>query len=211
MARKKKATYEMTCENNEYRWRYDMSLIKNPTILIMIWKIFGFICLGIFLFSQLMSINSSIYGVKDFLNNTKYFAIFTGGMMVLCLLGYLLYAALMGGKYCVEFTMDENGVLHKQIATQAKKAKKIGMATAAAGALSGRPSTISAGVMSASRTSMRTEFYKVKKIKVYKRRNVIKVNAPFNKNQVYVRDEDFDFVCDYICARCPSAKVTGRK
>ena len=207
---KKRATYELTYENNEYRWRYDMSLIKNPTILFLIWKIFGFICLGIFLFSQLMSINSSIYGWEDFLNNTKYFAIFTGGMMVLCLLGYLLYAALMGGKYCVEFTMDENGVLHRQIALQAKKAKKIGMITAAAGALSGRPSTISAGVMSASRTSMYTEFYKVKKIKAYKRRNVIKVNAPFNKNQVYVRTEDFDLVLDYICERCPSAKVTGR-
>ena len=42
---------------------------------------------------------------------------------VLSALGYLLYAAIMGGSYIAEFEMDEKGVTHKQIASQTKNAK----------------------------------------------------------------------------------------
>jgi hypothetical protein len=36
--------------------------------------------------------------------------------------------------------------------------------------------------------------------------NTIKVNEPLSKNQVYVEKEDFDFVYNYILARCPMVK-----
>ena len=103
----------------------------------------------------------------------------------------------MGGKYIVDFEMDKNGVLHKQASTQAKKAKKLGFFTALVGAASGKPSTMGAG-LAATRTEMYSDFKKVKNIKAYPRRNLIKLNAPFNKNQVYARDEDFEFVLGFI-------------
>lgn len=194
-------------EDEKYRWRYDLSLFKNPTILFLLWKIFGFICFGIYIFNQLISINDSIHGWKEFLNDTKFFALFALGMMVLCLVGYLIYAAMMGGKYCIEFTMDEDGIEHRQVAVQAKKAKRIGMATAVIGAAGGKPGVTGSGIMAATKTSMYSDFSNVKSIKAYPRRHLIKLNERLGKNQVYVKEEDYEFVLEFIKERCTKAKV----
>ncbi|MBO4212582.1 MAG: hypothetical protein J5894_00535, partial [Clostridia bacterium] len=66
-------------------------------------------------------------------------------------------------------------------------------------------STIGAGI-AASRTEMYSEFSKIKKIKVYPRRNLIKINETLEHNQVYAADVDFEFVKNYICEHCPGAK-----
>jgi hypothetical protein len=44
-------------------------------------------------------------------------------------------------------------------------------------------------------------------VKAIRRMNTIKVNERFQKNRVYVSDEDFDFVYDYITSRCTNAKI----
>ena len=102
--------------------------------------------------------------------------------------------------------MDEKGINHEQIPDQAKKARKLGMVTAAAGALSGKPAMVGLGISSAARTSMYSSFDKVRSVQRRKSRNLIKVNELLFKNQVYVRDEEFDFVYDYIKSHCPKVK-----
>lgn len=183
--------------DGKYRWRYEMSLFKNPSIFFLIWKIFFFIFLGIFLFTTVIDTVSNGFSPEGLAGSAKVFGIIFAVMTVVTALGYLLYAAIMGGKYIVDFTMDEKGVLHKQAPSQAKKARKIGILTALAGAASGRPSVAGAGLNS-TRTEMYSDFSKVKKIKAYPRRNTIKLSAPFNKNQVYASGEDFEFVLSYI-------------
>ena len=197
------------CADGKYRWRYEMSLFKNPTVFILVYKILFFIFLGIFLFVTLIEIKNHDSFFESLLINGRIFGIVFAVMTGITILGYLLYAAIMGGKYIVDFTMDENGVLHKQAFAQAKKAKKIGMLTSLAGAASGRPSVAGAGLVS-TRTEMYSEFKKVKKIKAYPRRNVIKLNAPFNKNQVYASKEDFDFVLEFIKNHTKLCKTKGR-
>ncbi len=189
--------------DGKYRWTYEMSLFKNPTIFFLIWKIFFFVILGICAFMLLLNV---IQGDFDLIPGTlKFLAYAVPGMTVLAALGYGLYAAIMGGKYIVDFEMDDEGVLHSQTPTQAKKAKKIGEITAVAGALSGRLSTVGAG-MGAQRTEMYSEFARVKKIKAFPSRNIIKVNATLDHNQVFAAAEDFDFVYRFIADHCPNAK-----
>lgn len=183
--------------DGKYRWRYEMSLFKNPTIFILVYKILFFIFLGIFLFTTIIDTISNGFSLESLSGSAKVFGIIFAVMTAITVLGYLLYAAIMGGKYIVDFTMDENGVLHEQTPAQAKKAKKLGALTATLGAVSGRPSVAGAGINS-TRTKMYSDFKKVKKIKAYPRRGVIKLNAPFNKNQVYASKEDFEFVLEYI-------------
>ena len=36
------------CSDGKYRWVYELSLFKNPTIFILVWKLFFFVLLGIF-------------------------------------------------------------------------------------------------------------------------------------------------------------------
>jgi hypothetical protein len=46
----------------------------------------------------------------------------------------------------------------------------------------------------------------VKRIKARRRQNLIKVNQLLNKNRIFVPDEDFDFVYDFLCQHCTKAK-----
>ena len=47
---------------------------------------------------------------ETLLTNAKIFAVVFAVMTAITIIGYLLYAAIMGGKYIVEFEMDENGI-----------------------------------------------------------------------------------------------------
>ena len=191
-----------------YRWYYEMSLYKNPTVLFLICKIFACIVAGIWLFTGLLSMGDSGFWWDGFLSHTKIFGIILAGTLVLCLLGYFLYALIMGGKYCVAFEMDEKGILHTQTAWQAEKARKAGRAAMMTGALAGSRGGFSAGIMaSAGRNSMYSDFSKVKSVKAYPRRELIKVNERLGKNQVYApRGADYDFVLGYIKAHTNCVK-----
>ncbi len=194
------------CEDGKYRWTYEMSLFKNLTFFFLVWKIFFFIIIGVFAFMMIIDAFEwpAELGVR-ILETLKIFCWFLIGMTVIVIISYLIYAAVMGGSYIVEFEMDEKGIRHRQIASQAKKAKKIAAATVIAGIAAGRVSTVAAGLNS-SRTEMYSDFSRVRKVIACPRRNTIKVNAPFSHNQVYALKDDFDFVKDYIVSHCPNLK-----
>ena len=79
-----------------------------------------------------------------------------------------------------------------------------------AGAASGRIGTVGAG-MNAQRTEMYSDFSKVRKVKAYPRRDLIKVNERFGHNQVYAAKEDFVFVKDYIVSHCLNIKIKNKR
>ncbi len=194
------------CPDGKYRWIYELKLLKNPTVLLVLWKIFGGISFGIWLFTVLASCGNIDFWWTGFFKLTKVFALFLLGMIVLTALGYLLYAALMGGKYCVLFTMDERGVVHERQPRQAQKAQLMGELLELAGLVAGSPTMVGIG-MNAARTVMESSFDKVKSIQGIRRYDLIKVNGRIGKNQVYAEDVDYDFVWQYITSRCPNAKI----
>ena len=98
-----------------------MSLFKNPTVIVMIWKIFFFVILGIFLFMLVLDLINEDLDGERLIGTLSFFGIFLIGMTVIVGISYLIYAAVMGGKYIVMFEMDEKGVNHMQLPKQAKK------------------------------------------------------------------------------------------
>ena len=189
-------------EDGKYRWIYSVNLLKTPVIFWLIWRIFFFIVLGIF---AMIILFDTKWGFAGLVNNLKILGYFLIGMTAVIGLSYLIYAAIMGGKYIVEFEMDEKSITHRQIASQAKKAKALGRAALIAGVASGKPGTVAAGI-GASQTAMTSEFAKVKRVKANQRFHLIKVNATLDHNQIYVPDEDFDFVHNFILSHCPNLK-----
>lgn len=189
------------CADGKYRWVYEVNLFKNLTFFFMVWKIFFFIFLGIF---SVVVFSDLIKG-RTVTEDLKFLGYFFIGMTVVVALGYLLYATIMGGKYCVIFELDDRGINHKQVPQQAKKAQAISRLTIMAGLLAGRASTVAIGMNSA-RTEMYTEFAKVKKVKAFRKKGLIKLREILSNNQVYVFDEDMDFVSKYILDRCVNAK-----
>ena len=182
-------------EDGKYVWRYDLGLFKTPIIFWLVYRIFILIYLGIALFVTGASLIKGMDSFsKNYLTDLKFLGIGFAVMTAVVVLGYLLYAAIMGGKYCVIFELDEKGVLHKQVPKQAKKARKIAGAAIAAG-------SIGAGI-AASRTTMYTDFSRVKKVKLRPRFDLIKIREGLSHNQVYVHKEDFEFVSNYITEHC---------
>ena len=193
------------CEDGKYRWLYKLNMYTNPVVFMTVFKIFfwiiviGFAVFGFFLYV----IHGDWAGLWSM---AKAMCIGLGGFFVLTLLGYLVVAIMYGGKYIVQFTMDKKEVSHTQVASQFKKARKLGAATAIGGLAAGRLSTAGAGMLAASHQSSTSSLEFVKKVKALRALNVIKVNQLLNKNQVYVPKEDFDFVFDFIRKNCPNAK-----
>ena len=195
------------CPDGVYRWIYEFAMLKNPTVLFTIWAVFGGIIVGIWLFMQLLALIEGDMNAEQFLSGIGFLAVIAAGAFVLSFLGYLIVAARYGWKYIVIFEMDENGVTHKQMQHQFRKARAMSWLTAAAGLLAGAPAVAGAGINSAVHDSIHSDFSKVKNIKVRRARNTIYVNEALFKNQVYAASEDFDFVLNYISERIPAEAV----
>ena len=186
-------------DDGVYRWVYEMNLYRNPTILFLTWKIFAYTCLGFWLLVMFFTYDDDFWW-DGFLRSAELVLIITVIFMVLGLIGYLVYALIVGGKYCAMFEMDENGVNHIQMPPQVKKAELIGLLTTLVGIAAGRPGVVGTGLLAAARTSMYSSFGAVKSVEPFPGRNLIKVNELLFKNQVYVEKEDFDFVLGFIRA-----------
>ena len=193
-------------DDGKYHWMYDLNMLKNPSVLIDVYKMLGMtIIITSILIFVIISCEDGV-NLENFTFILKLMGLLTGIMFVLGLLGYLLYAALSGWVYTVHFIMDEKGVEHQQAPRSQKVAKKISMLTVLVGLFARKPGVVGSGML-ARRTSMITEFYLVKKVKAKRWMNTIMVNETFEKNRVYVSDADFDFVYDYISSHCPKAKI----
>jgi hypothetical protein len=204
----------MLCQDGKYRWAYEFGLLRNPTILFLIWKIFSGIALGLAIFMLVLAVidnGGDVIATAGDLLESDFIAILIGFLAMLGVtgLGYLVYALMNGGKYCVAFEMDDNGVTHRQMPSQVKKAEVVGMINVLAGIAAGNVSQVGIGLTSA-RSELSSDFSAVRSIDGNRRRCVIKVNEPFAKNQVYVEPADYDFVMGYITSRCPNAKVRNR-
>ncbi len=186
-----------------YRWTYEMSLFKNPNIFLLLCKVFGGVILGMGVLIMLpIMISSNGFHLSTFVEWGKTVGIVLGVFAVLLILAYLIYAAIMGGKYVVDFTMDDKGFEHAQTPAQARKAQKLGEITAVAGALSGRAGMAGVG-LNAARTVSTMDWRRVKKVIVKKRISVIKVHGG-GANELYADGEDFEFVKSYVRARIPA-------
>ncbi len=192
------------CKDGKYRWVYEMSLLRNPTIALTVFKLFFWIVLAIFVVLGLINMISG--GWAGLWGTAKAGLVVLAIFAVLTLLGTLLMAAIYRGKYVVLFVMDTKGVAHIQVSRQFKKAQVAGMITFLVGCVANNPATMGAGLMSASKPASFSVFSKVRRVKACRRRNLIKVNQLLFKNQVYVADKDFDFVIDFIKSHCPNAK-----
>ena len=193
--------------NNEgkYVWGYELDLFKNFVVLKLILKVFSLILFAEIVFSCLLSIiNGNL--LSDLFEITKLLIILIVVMLVISFVGYFIYAKIMGGKYCVVFEMDENGVKHTQLDKQTNKANMLSLIETLAGVATKNPGRIGAGLMKYGRSSLYTDFKRVKKIKTDRNSNTIILKYGLHNNQVYVEDDDYDEILAFIESNCPIRK-----
>ena len=194
------------CQDGKYRWVYEVNMLTNYSILFDVWKVFGISIVIIIILFTIIFLFTGELSLDIFIGMGKGVFFSAGILAVLSILGYLLYAAISGWKYVALFIMDEKEVTHQQMPREVKKGQIIGALTILAGLASGRPGVIGTGILSQSRSSMTSTLANVKRLIPSRRMNLIKVNQLLAKNRVYVNDEDFDFVYDFLCQHCVNAK-----
>ena len=192
------------CKDGKYRWKYEMSFLTNPTIFLTVYKVFAFIAIGMFLIFDIIAAIEGDW--KTVVGMTKACGVMLAIFLGLTIISMFVMAAIYKGKYIVLFEMGEKEISHIQVPEQFKKAQKLGKITAMAGAARGSFATAGAGTLATTKQASISEYSKVRKVKPSRWLHVIKVNELLERNQVYVPDEDFDFVYDYIKSRCPKAK-----
>lgn len=187
-------------EDGVLRWVYELSMWKNPTILLTVWKVFalGALVPGLVVFFGLIGDGF----VDALLISLRITGITLGVMTVLVFISYAILAVMNGGKYCVIFEMDKKGVVHTQMQKQFEKAQLVSMMAIAAGLAEGNASAAASGLLASSKQSQYSQFSKVKSIIVKEKRHVIYVNETLIHNQVYADPEYFAFVLDYILKYC---------
>ena len=196
------------CNDGKYRWVYELNMYKSTAIIKEVWRamaIAAVIVLGFLFVINIM--DNDLMETLQFVGQAA--CILIGILLVLSVVGYLIFSYMIGGKYCVVFEMDENGINHRQHEKHVKKVQLLGAITAMTGAAGGSLGTAGTGVLAATRTSMYTGFDDVKELEILPKEHLIRLNETLNRNQVYAENEDFAFVADYIKARCRNAKVKG--
>ena len=192
--------------DGKYRWVYEVPMLKNPSILFDVYWVLGISFGLVWLFNVLLIGCEGDLSLESLWDFSSVFLILMLVFAVIGFVAYVIVAWTYGWKYVVLFTLDEKEVVHQQMPHQMKKAKVLGALTALAGAAAGKPGVVGSGILASSRSTSTSVLANVKSIKARRRLNLIKVNQLLNKNRVFVPDEDFDFVYDFLCQHCPNAK-----
>jgi len=192
--------------DGKYRWVYEVPMLKNPSILMDVYKVLGISFGIVWLFNMLIISCEDGLSLSSLWDFTSVFLILMAVFVVIGYVAYVIVAWVYGWKYVVLFTLNEKEVVHQQMPRQVKKAQVLGALTAMVGGLAGKPGIVGTGLLTASKSSSTSKLADVAHLIPNRRRNLIKVNQLFNRNRIYVPDEDFDFVYDFLCQHCPKAK-----
>lgn len=199
------------CEDGKYRWTYEFNMLRNPAIILVVYKIFG-IPLSLPFLINVISLASKGELQKEWNDrlwsgsNPKIWLVVMAVFAVIILIAYLIVAWTYGGRYIVHFTMDEKEIIHEQEAVQFDRARKLAFVTFLVGMFAKKPGMMGQGMLIASKSTSTSDFANVRRIKPRRLMELIKVNKLLDRNQVYVPKEDFDFVLNYIRQHCTNAK-----
>ena len=196
------------CPDGKYRWAYEFPMLKNPSILLTIWKVFGIVLvLMLLLFSLIEAASGNIsLWVKNVLFSPV-ILIVPCILFGLSIVAYLIVAGMYEWKYMILFEMDEEQIVHIQMPKQFEKAKALGWLAAMAGLIAGNDTAAGAGVLSTTKSRSVSVFANVKQVIGKQNLHLIKLNETLEHNQIYTDAEDFEFVWNYITQRCVNAKI----
>ncbi|MCR5159830.1 MAG: hypothetical protein K6D37_12010 [Prevotella sp.] len=201
-----KSTRPVLCPDGKYRWVFDVPMLTNPSILFDVYWVLAISFGIVWLFVLLLGACEGNLHLSDVWGVTRGFLLLIAVFFVIGYVAYFFVSWHYGWKYSILFILDEKEVVHKQLPGTEGKARAIGKLTALAGAGRGNLSMVGMGILVANRTSMTTSFTSVRRLIPRRRYHLIKVNGLLTRNRVFVGDEDYDFVYQFLCDHCPNAR-----
>ena len=122
------------CPDGAYRWFYELDMLKNPTILITVWKVLGIAFGTVALFILIMDLfQGVIQSISDIFPAMKVILILLPVFFVISIVSYLILAWTFGWKYIVLFEMTDEYVKHIPTPKQFEKAQALNWLTVMVG------------------------------------------------------------------------------
>ena len=196
------------CDDGVYRWVYVYDLWKNYTVILEIEKIFILTAMVIMIIQGLLGIREKGI-VKRLISAAQEAGVILAVMTGLLLISYPIYGLLSKGKYCVLFEMDDRSIMHTRMEKEVKREDLVEWLWAANEILDSRLLSTGLSIATASEASIETVFADVRKVTVSRKGKTITLRCRITRNQVYVPDDEFEFIRDFILERCPKNVRTG--
>ncbi len=110
-----------------------------------------------------------------------------------------------------DYVMDDEMIGYVMQEVSAKRSKKVNTVLAVASVVAGDvdQNTVVAGINASGGLSGKTVFKRAKSVKNVWRHERINIWADFGRQDYRMQPEQFDFVWNYITARCTQAKIKG--
>ncbi len=196
-------------KDGAYHWTYRFNLLKNPLILLTLWKILLYVWLGIELIACVfIALNDGVDEVLDLVIFNPQSLIVPGILLVLSVLGYGVMALMYGGHYQVYFSLDEQGITHEVKSEQQRRVslvmRIITLLITLLAFMTRKPGLIGPALLV--RYAQRVSFEKVRSVKEVRWCHAIKVNELFEHAQVYAHPEDYAWLLFFISSHCPRLK-----
>lgn len=131
--------------------------------------------------------------------------------MLIILFAFWLVNKLFKGSYMLVYQMNNDEIMFSQTADQAEITRTIAAASAIVNTVGKNVGGAIAGTGLAMRPNIYTaKFAKVSSVKGDRKDNLIWVNTFMQSLMIYVPDEFYDFVWNYITQRCDKARISER-
>ena len=190
--------------DGKYEWNYAMDMHQDH----MMFEI-PLIAVGILMAIILLVLMPLI--LNDF--DLGMFMVVLGTFAVIFLItmgaGWLV-CAMYHWVYWMNFVMDEECIIMTPSESEQKTNEQIAKVTALTGALTHNYGAMAAGAANANGTAAKSNFRNVSGITGDPNRHRIILRSVLFFNYIYVTDEYYDFVWDYITERCPKARISSR-
>lgn len=193
-------------EDGTYDWIYCLKMFQNLSMFKFVMKIIAIIYAIIILTMLVMT-----RGSGDILWLLGILGLVFVAVILIVLFSFWLVDRLYKGSYMLIYEMNNEGLTFSQTTDQAQITRMIAAASATVSAAGGNVGGVISGTGLAMRpNSWHADFSKVKSVKGRKSENLIWVNSFFQYLMVYVPDEAYDFVWNYITDRCVKARISSR-
>ena len=195
------------CADGKYRWTYEVNLYKNPSVFIDLIKAMLLSFSLVYVFMLIVSFCKDNLDWEWFSSLSITFFWIIVFMFFLCLFGYLIWAAIIGGRYVALYEMDDKSIIHSQMEKQVKRMQVLMEIGFLAGLVSENPTLSGNSILAACSSTWQSDFASVRKVKPVRRLHLIKIREMLMRNRIYVEDpQDYEFVLNYILERCPRIK-----
>ncbi len=188
-------------EDGRYRWQYDMDMVRNKSIVWIVFKILGICMAGLWMLMTFLFAKDGGFFPHMFLIMTLIFIGVTAAFFALTYLIYVIMAKIKGGTYVLRYEMDGDGVSIVQSRRTTERNKAMGTAVVAGALATGKLAGAGpAAAMMLSEEIAHTYFANVRRVIEMRKYDLIEIHEVVGANQIYAAPEIYDQVLAFIRA-----------